>query len=165
LSASELQFSVELPAAPERVFAALTEAQSLKHWLCDACESEPRVNGRLALRWNRPADAAKGSPSSPGTRLQDPPPAGAGPFVARWVEFLPPLRAAFQGGNPNYPAGDAGTVWFSLVAEGSGTRLEVRHAWPASADYAAHAEVWRSAWPRALERLARHVAADSESAA
>ena len=165
MSASELQFSVELPAAPERVFVALTEAQGLKRWLCDACESEPRVNGRLALRWNRPAGAAKGSPSPPEPRPEGPPPAGAGPFVARWVEFLPPLRAAFQGGNPNYPAGDAGTVWFSLAAAGPGTRLEVRHEWPASADYAAHAEVWRSAWPRALERLANHVAADAGSAA
>ena len=135
MSGSGLQFAVELAAAPERVFAALTEARLLGRWFCDACESEPRVNGRLVMRWTRPGSSRQ-------------------PFEARWVEFSPPLRAAYQGGHGDYPDGDAGRVWFALAAAGAGTRLELRHELPKRPGYDAHAETWRAAWPRALDRLA-----------
>ena len=155
MSASALEFSVELPAAPERVFAALTEGPALKRWFCDACESEPRANGRLVMRWTRPRGGASGMDERAGA-------GGSEPFVARWVEFTPPARAAFHGGNADYPSGDAGTVWFSLLKVGAGTRLDVRHEWPARKEYAALAQSWRSAWPRALERLASVLAPPPE---
>ena len=137
MSGSGLRFTLELAAPPERVYPALTEAPLLCRWLCDDCESEPRANGRLIMRWRRPGSGA--------------------PFEARWVEFSPPARAAFQGGNSSYPNGDAGTVWFSLVPDGPATRLEIRHEWPRGDGYDAPVESWRSAWPRALERLKQHV--------
>ena len=117
MSESGLRFTLDLPAPAERVFAALTGARELERWFCDACESEPRANGRLVLRWKRPGSGAPGG-------------AGSEPFEARWVEFVPPSRAAFHGGSANYPSADAGTVWFSIVRGGAGTRLEVRHEWP-----------------------------------
>jgi len=138
LSDRALTFALELPAPPERAFAAITEARHLRRWFCDVCESEPRPNGRLIMRWTR-------SESSPA------------PFEARWVEFSPPSRAAFQGGHAGYPAGNAGVVWLSVEPAGTGSRLEVRHELPPRGSYEELAAGWRSAWPRALERLARYL--------
>ena len=138
MSGALLAFDVALATTPERVFAALTDAHELAHWFCDVCESEPRANGRLVLRWTRPGSSREA-------------------VVARWVEFAPAARAAFQGGHAGYPNGDAGTVWFSLVASASGTRLQVRHELPDADGYEAMIEPWRAAWPRALARLESHL--------
>jgi uncharacterized protein YndB with AHSA1/START domain len=139
VSDTELVFETALTASVERVFAALTEARELQHWFCDACESEPRVNGRLLMRWTRAGSSHE-------------------PFEARWVEFVPPARAGFQGGHAGYPDGNAGTVWYELAGTTTGTGLRVRHEWPAHKDYGALITPWREAWPRALERLRRHLA-------
>ena len=134
-----LEFSAALSAPVEDVFAALTDAARLQRWFCDSCESEPRVNGRLVMRWTRAGSSSE-------------------PFEARWVEFAPPARAAFQGGHVGYPGGNAGTVWYALEPHDDGTRLRITHTLPASAGYEAMLAAWRGAWPRALERLARHLA-------
>ena len=139
MSGTELAFDAELAAPPERVFAAITEARDLRCWFCDTCESEPRVNGRLLLRWTR-ADSSRE------------------PFEARWVEFSPPARAAYQGGHVGYPGANAGTVWFEVAAARAGSHLRVRHELPAHAGYEPHISPWQAAWPRALERLQRHLA-------
>lgn len=134
MSGALLAFEATFEAPPERVFAALTQAHDLAHWFCDVCESESRANGRLMLRWTRPGSSREA-------------------FVARWVEFAPSARAAFQGGHAGYPNGDAGTVWFSLLACTNGTQLQVRHELPDGDGYEAMIEPWRAAWPRALARL------------
>ncbi len=139
MSGALLAFDLALETTPERVFAALTDAQHLAHWFCDVCESEPRANGRLLMRWLRPGSSREA-------------------FVARWVEYAPPVRAAFQGGHAGYPNGDAGTVWFSLVACPKDTQLQVRHELPAVDGYEAMIEPWRAAWPRALARLQGYLA-------
>jgi uncharacterized protein YndB with AHSA1/START domain len=143
---TELVFDVVLAAPPERAFAAITEARHFQQWFCDTCESEPRVNGRLVMRWTRPGRSGV-------------------PFEARWVEFTPPVRAAFQGGHAGYPDGNAGTVWFELTADAGMTRLHVRHELPARQGYEKMIETWRTAWPRALERLQRHLAPAAEARA
>ena len=139
VSAPTLEFTVTLPAAADAVFEALTEARALARWFCDVCESEPRVNGRLLMRWTRAGSSRE-------------------PFEARWVQFEPGLRAAYQGGHTGYPGGNAGTVWFELAAADDGTRLTVTHTLPASAGYEPMIEAWQRAWPRALERLGRALA-------
>ena len=146
MTAPALEFAVAFAAPPERVFAALTEARHLQRWFCDLCESEPRVHGRLVMRWNRPNSSRE-------------------PFEARWVEFESPARAAFQGGHAGYPAGDAGTVWYALAEEAGGTRLTVTHSLPALAGYEPMLEAWRSAWPRALARLQHYLAPVTEPGA
>lgn len=143
MNGPSLEFEVLVAAPPETVFAALTEGWHLQRWFCDRSESEPRVNGRLMMRWDRPGSSRE-------------------PFEARWVEFVPPVRAAFQGGHVGYPGGDAGTVWYVLGAAGGGTRLTVTHSLPAHQGYEQMLEAWRSAWPRALDRLARHLAPAGE---
>ena len=146
MTAPSLVFAVAFAAPPERVFAALTEARHLQGWFCDLCESEPRVHGRLMMRWNRPGSSRE-------------------PFEARWVEFAPPVRAGFQGGHVGYPAGDAGTVWYVLAREASGTRLTVTHTLPALEGYEPMLEAWRGAWPRALARLQSYLAPATEPGA
>ena len=139
MSGGPLEFEAAFTVPPERVFAALTEAHHLVRWLCDACESEPRVNGRLRMRWTKP-DSSRES------------------FEARWVELSPPWRAGFQGGHAGYPGGDAGSVWYELATGPGATELRVRHELPARGDYAALITPWREAWPRALERLGQYLA-------
>ncbi|MEQ1832396.1 MAG: SRPBCC domain-containing protein [Candidatus Eisenbacteria bacterium] len=139
MSAPALEFTVTLATEAATVFAALTEARLLSRWFCDACESEPRVNGRLVMRWTRAGSSRE-------------------PFEARWVQFEPGTRAAFQGGHAGYPGGNAGTVWFELAAHEGGTRLTVTHTLPASDGYEPMIDAWQRAWPRALERLAQALA-------
>lgn len=134
MSDAGLRFVSTFAAPAELVFAALTEARHLERWFCDACECEPRPGGRLVLRWSHAGSSAE-------------------PFEACWLEFAPPLSAAYQGGHAGYPNGDAGTVGFKLARAGEGTRLEVRHELPSAGEYAAQRHAWSEAWPRALARL------------
>ena len=136
-----LVFPLALSAPPARVFDALTAARHLERWFCDHATSEAGLNGRLVLRWTR----ATSSPTA---------------FEARWVEWDPPVRAAFRGGHAGYPNGDAGVVTFTLEADaaGAGTHLDVRHQVPDGAGYADLAREWGAAWPRALARLAAYLA-------
>jgi uncharacterized protein YndB with AHSA1/START domain len=134
-----LVFPLALSAPRARVFAALTEARHLERWFCDHAASEPGLNGRLVLRWTR----ATSSPHA---------------FEARWVEWDPPARAAFHGGHPGYPNGDAGIVTFTLEEDAAGTHLDVRHQVPDGPGHAPLAREWGAAWPRALARLAAYLA-------
>ncbi len=140
MSEPALTFGVSIASPPDQVFLALTEGRHLARWFCDACESEPRINGRLVMRWTREGSSRE-------------------PFEARWVQFEAPARAAFQGGHTGYPGGNAGTVWYVLEpADDGGTWLQLAHELPAGADYEAHVAGWRKAWPRALDRLAAFLA-------
>ena len=133
-----LQFDAELSAPPARVFSAITEGRHLERWFCDACESEPHEDGRLTMRWRRPG-------STPW------------PYEATWTEFHPPLRCACTGGHQGYPNRDAGHIEFEVEPREAGARLIVRHSLPDQAEYAPHAEQYRTAWPRALARLAAYL--------
>lgn len=140
MSEPALTFGVSIASPTDQVFLALTEGRHLARWFCHACESEPRVNGRLVMRWTGEGSSRE-------------------PFEARWVQFESPLRAAFQGGHTGYPGGNAGTVWFVLEpADDGSTMLQVSHELPAGTDYDAHVAAWRKAWPRALDRLSAFLA-------
>lgn len=79
------------------------------------------------------------------------------PFEASWITWVPPSLVAFRGGHAGYPNRDAGVVTFGLMADGAGTVLEVRHAFPAGDGYARFQSEWEQAWPRALARLAAYL--------
>ena len=135
----ELKFRTVLAAPPERVFAAITRAEHLTHWLCDAAESDPRMGGRLALTWRRPGASAE-------------------PFVAEWVTFEAPAACAFSGGQSEHPNGHGGRIDWALEAADGGTLLKTRHSMPPHLDYAPVAQRYTLAWPRALDRLAEYLA-------
>lgn len=146
MSGTPLRFALALAAPRERVFAALTESRHLSHWFCDAAESDPCAGGVLVLRWTRAGASAQ-------------------PFVARWLELAPPALASFAGGHAGYPGGEAGTVRFTLeLTPEGGTRLAVVHETPEGTEHDAFLEGWRSAWPRALDRLERYLAPDRTDA-
>jgi uncharacterized protein YndB with AHSA1/START domain len=54
-----IQVTVPLPVP--MIYAALTEAEQLRQWLCDAARVEPRVGGAYELEWREPeAFASRG---------------------------------------------------------------------------------------------------------
>lgn len=134
----ELKFRTVLAAPPERVFAALTRAEHLAHWLCDAATSEPREGGKLVLTWRRPGASPE-------------------PFVAEWSGFEAPGRCGFSGGQPEYPNGNGGRVEWTLEGADGGTLLRTRHSMPPSIDYAPLAQRFAHAWPRALDQLVEYL--------
>jgi uncharacterized protein YndB with AHSA1/START domain len=134
-----LEFSADLAAPPERVFAALTEGRHLARWFCDACESDPEENGRLTMRWHR-------AYSSPW------------PYEATWTVVDPPRKAACHGGHQGYPNRDGGTITFTLEPAGPGTSLRVTHEMGHPALYSTFAKGYTDAWPRALRRLGEYLA-------
>ena len=75
------------------------------------------------------------------------------------MEFQPPWRCAFEGGNADYPDGDAGRVEFELFDHPAGTELVTRHHLPGRLDDDSIAVRYRTAWPRALARLGDNVVA------
>ena len=135
----ELKFRTVLTAPPERVFAAITRAEHLTHWLCDAAESDPRLGGKLALTWRRPGASAE-------------------PFVAEWVTFEAAAACAFSGGQSEHPSGYGGRIDWALEATDGGTLLRIRHSMPPLVDYAPVAQRYTLAWPRALDRLVEYLA-------
>jgi uncharacterized protein YndB with AHSA1/START domain len=138
-----LEFRTELAASSERVFSALTEGGQLARWFCDQAESVPIPGGRLTARWTRPDSSPQ-------------------PFDGRWVVFQRPSSCAYEGGHSGYPDGYAGRVGFELAdrVAGGGSVLITRHRLPARPDYEQVVAVYRSAWPRALTRLATYLAAE-----
>ena len=140
MSGSPLTFARTLAAPGERVFAALTEARHLVRWFCDECESDARIGGELSMRWSRPGATAQ-------------------PFIAHWIAFDPPESASFEGGHSGYPGGSAGTVRFTLEAPpDTGTWLVVTHETSLGPEHDELLHSWRTAWPRALGRLALYLA-------
>ena len=140
MSGSLIELTVTLAAPRERAFAALTEARHLVRWFCDECESDARAGGALVMRWSRPGATAQ-------------------PFIAHWIAFDPPGSASFEGGHSGYPGGSAGTVRFTLEAPpDTGTWLVVTHETFLGPEHDELLHSWRTAWPRALGRLALYLA-------
>lgn len=129
-----LEFTLDLPAPPARVFKALTEAHHLAHWFCDRCESETRPGGYLMMAWTKPCSTPE-------------------PYEAEWVSFSPPMHAAHEGGHSGYPDGYSGRIDLTLAPLGEGTRLHVTHAFPPTRAYDRFVETYHLSWPKALARL------------
>ena len=47
-----LKFETYIPARPEQVFYAFSNASALREWLCDLATVDPRPGGRMYLYWN-----------------------------------------------------------------------------------------------------------------
>ena len=47
-----IKFETYIPAHPDQVFRAFTNASALREWLCDLATVDPRPGGRVYLYWN-----------------------------------------------------------------------------------------------------------------
>ncbi|HTP55328.1 MAG TPA: SRPBCC domain-containing protein [Thermoplasmata archaeon] len=93
-----------LRATPAAVFQAISDGPSLRRWLCDRAEIDPRKGGKYTLGWND-------GPTHRGTIL----------------EFVPGQRISFVWRWPGVAL--AGTVLsHSIEARDDGTILHVRHS-------------------------------------
>jgi uncharacterized protein YndB with AHSA1/START domain len=52
MAEKKLKFETYIPARPEQVFYAFTNAEALREWLCDLATVDPRPGGRIYLYWN-----------------------------------------------------------------------------------------------------------------
>jgi uncharacterized protein YndB with AHSA1/START domain len=98
---------IELPAAPDEVWDALTSSELLEAWLGEAVELEPRAGGSVVVR--EPDGAVRRGiveRAKPGREL-----------VFRWRRLV--------GAGPSLRVGEATRVAFALQEIASGTRLTV----------------------------------------
>ncbi len=117
-----VELSIRLDSAPDVVFPFLTEAERYVRWQGVRAELDPRPGGIYRV-WMDAKTVASGA----------------------FVEVDPPRRLVFTWGwegNPSIPPGST-TVEVTLVAEGGGTVLRLRHSGLPDGEAAAmHEEGW-----------------------
>ena len=132
-----------LPAPPERVFAAWTDAAWLSRWMSPVgharVDADPRPGGRLHV-------VMVGG----GREIE---------HVGEFLEVEPPHRLSFTWSS-SYTGDRPSRVTVELAATDGGTRLTLRHErLPAGA-----ASSHRGGWGSMLERLAGHLASVRQEA-
>ena len=97
--------TVYVEAPPERVYEYFTKPEAIVRWMGDYALLEPTPHGRFTL-------AVRGTP-----------------VRGRYLELEPPHRLLFSwgyAGSESLPPG-ASNVEVRLLAEGTGTRVELEH--------------------------------------
>jgi uncharacterized protein YndB with AHSA1/START domain len=117
-----IEITKQIDAPPERVFAALTDADELSRWFASSAESEPRTGGDYVLRFEFEDETKNHT------------------YAGQYEEVTPErVRYPWNG-----RFGDT-TVEFSLRPAGSGTELTLTHSgWTAAAEEtrAMHEQGW-----------------------
>lgn len=122
-------FEQNVPASPEAVYRAFTNATALREWLCDIATTAPREGGRCYLAWN------DGYYSS-------------GAFTA----LAPAEKVGFTWHGRGEPA--PSRVLVTLTPEGDGTRVQVLHGDVGSGEgWEEIAPALQQAWTFSLENL------------
>jgi uncharacterized protein YndB with AHSA1/START domain len=105
---------VEIAAAPERVFCALTDPDEIPRWWgsAEVYQTETwSADFRVGGAWRADGRGADGRPFS---------------VSGRFLEIDPP-RKVVQTWKPDWDGGHETTLTYELVAIDGGTRLTVRH--------------------------------------
>ncbi|HEV3062556.1 MAG TPA: SRPBCC domain-containing protein [Vicinamibacterales bacterium] len=134
----DLILTEDLPASIEEVWKAITDSRVLALWLMEN-DFEARVGARFTLR------------------RVDPVPGWRGWIDCQVLELQPPTRMVWSWSDG---ADSTGTrVIFELHAEGSGTRLTLRHV---GDEGEAMAQMIRERWPIKLRALASILRGDEQ---
>ena len=124
-----IELSIWVGAAPETLFAFLTDPERLIRWMGVMASLEPRAGGLFQVNVNG-VDVIRGS----------------------YLEVDPPRRVVFtwgyEGGEDRLQPGST-TVEFVLTPHQGGTQVELRHSGLPGPDRSAHAQ----GWPHYLGRL------------
>ena len=127
-----LHKEVALGAAPERVFAALTDPELMRRWLSDVADVDARLGGDLELVFQN----RNGTISVIGGEI---------------TEFAPPHRFAFRWHSPLWTFPPL-HVTLLLHPTPEGTRLELLHS--GFAGLPLEREIHDLGWDHYLDRLA-----------
>jgi uncharacterized protein YndB with AHSA1/START domain len=120
MQAEPVTANVYIDAPPERVYEYFTRPEALVSWMGEYALLEPRPGGRFEVD-------VKGAP-----------------VRGRFLHLDPPHRLLISwgySGSPQLPPG-ASTVEVRLIAEGSGTRVELEHRDLPAAEQPGHASGW-----------------------
>jgi len=98
-----LTFEQTVPASPDAVYRAFTNATALREWFCDVATTIPREGGRCYFAWH-----------------------DGGYSSGAFVRLVPEETVAFSWHGRNEPA--ASEVEINLSAENGGTAVQVAHS-------------------------------------
>lgn len=122
-------FAQSVPASPDTIYQAFTNASALREWLCDVATTAPREGGRCYLAWN------DGYYSS-----------------GEFTRLVPGEKVGFSWHGRGEPAPTRVNV--TLTPDGDGTRVSVVHdGFGSSADWQEAVGALEQAWPLSLENL------------
>ncbi len=122
---------ITIAAAPETVFAFLTDPEQYVRWKGRLAQLDPRPGGVFRVEFANGKDIAAG----------------------RFVESVPPRRLVFTWGweGSDFVPPGASTVEIDLEPTGQGTRLRLVHRGLPEPAMTSHAEGWDYFLPRLAE--------------
>jgi uncharacterized protein YndB with AHSA1/START domain len=128
-TAKTLTFKRAVNAPPAEVYRAFTHATALRDWLCNAAQSDPRLNGRLYLWWDDNYFAA-----------------------GHYTALEPGKKVAFSWHGWREPAPMA--VQVTLKEKNGGTLVNVTHSgFGAGPKWKDTVRALEHSWPASLENL------------
>ena len=144
-----LKYTVDLPYARNRVWAAWTHAEELAKWLCLRAVVDPAVGGRYELFWN-PDPSKPESDSTLGCRVLSVDPPRLLRFTWRGADEVADVM--------NAPDVAPTEVEVRLLPILEGTRLKVSHEGWGDGEGWDRARAWFDrAWSGALKALRQHL--------
>jgi uncharacterized protein YndB with AHSA1/START domain len=126
MTADPVAASVFVEAAPERVYEYFTRPEAIVRWMGDFALLEPEAGGRFHLD-------VRGAP-----------------VRGRYLELDPPHRLLISwgyAGSERLPP-EASTVEVRLIADGTGTRVELEHRHLPAEERPGHVAGWAHYLPR-----------------
>jgi uncharacterized protein YndB with AHSA1/START domain len=130
MSTRSYEFSQFVKASPAKVYNAFTNATALREWICDVSTVDAKPGGRLYMAWNSGYYAC-----------------------GEYTSLETDKTIAFTWYGRNEPG--VSKVGVTLIAEGSGTKVNLEHTLPeTSKAWEAVAKELEAGWNTSFENLA-----------
>ena len=115
----EVRLEIRINAAPETVFALLTEPARMKTWLAEAVDADARAGGVFRIS------------GPPGTSIE-----------GTYLEVVPNRKVTFTWGGVEGLKPGQSTVEFLIESDGAGTLVRLRHFGLPSSALESHRRGW-----------------------